>query len=108
MIVGVIGIVLFSVLPSGLVIVIFSISPALTVPSFGIAIRTFDVFKFVSRACSTLLKVPSLLRSLIKVTRGSLGIIVSSPPLYPLIELSYDAKALFASLKFLYVALIFE
>ena len=71
-------------LPFGSVTVTFSISPALTVPSFGTVIRTLDVFTSVSFPCSTLLKVWFPFISFINLTVGAPGIILAFAPLSPL------------------------
>jgi len=81
---GVITTFVFTSLPFGSVTVIFNTSPTLTVPSFGTVIRTFDVFKSLSFACSTLVRMPSSGSSLTNLTVGAPGIIVSSP-LFPLL-----------------------
>ena len=84
MIAGVMVMFVVVSLPFGSVTVTFSISPALTVPSFGTVIRTLDVFISVSFPCSTLLKVWFPFISFINLTVGVPGIILTFAPLSPL------------------------
>ena len=80
--------VLFSVVPSGLVIVISSLSP--TFASAGTVILTGVVFGSPFASFSLLFKNPSLFASFVNSTVGVVGAIVSvvivslpSPPLFP-------------------------